>query len=196
MDTKHVENKIHFIRSEQVMLDNDLAALYETETKFINRAVKRNLTRFPEGFTFQLSQNECVDFQSQIATSNTENLRFQIGTSSSHGGRRTLPYVFTEQGVAMLSAVLSTDTAVKVSIQIMRAFVATRKFLLQNASVFQRLGQLEIKQLHTDEKLNQVFRALEAKQPQADKGVFFEGQIFDAYILIADLIKKQATKLF
>ena len=112
------------------MLDSDLALLYQTETKFINRAVKRNPLRFPAAFMFQLTENEWA------------NLKCHIGTSSDHGGRRTLPYVFTEQGVAMLSAVLNTDIAITASIEIMQAFVSMRNFLLNNASVFQRLDPL------------------------------------------------------
>ncbi|MBI3143363.1 MAG: ORF6N domain-containing protein, partial [Bacteroidetes bacterium] len=136
-----IESKILLIRSTQVMLDSDLAALYQTETKYINRAVKRNLSRFPDAFGFQLTETEWV------------NLKCQFGTSSEHGGRRTLPYVFTEQGVAMLSAVLNTERAISASIQIIQAFVAMRRFLLNSASVFQRLDQVELKQLKTDEKI-------------------------------------------
>jgi hypothetical protein len=118
-----IASRIYQVRSTQVMLDSDLAELYQTETKFINRAVKRNESRFPESFIFQLTEDEW------------KNLKCQFGTSSVHGGRRTIPYVFTEQGVAMLSAVLNTERAITVSIQIMQAFVAMRKFLLNNASV-------------------------------------------------------------
>ena len=160
------------------MIDSDLAKIYGTETKFINRAVKRNPTRFPGAFVFELSEKEWED------------LVFQIGTSSGHGGRRTLPNVFTEQGVAMLSSVLNTETAIRASIQIMQAFVNMRKFLLNNASVFQRLHQIEIKQLQSDEKFEKIFKALEAGKAQPDKGIFFDGQIFDAYSFVADIIKK------
>lgn len=174
----HIEHKIITIRDVQVMLDSDLAVLYQTETKFINRAVKRNPNRFPEGFVFELTNEEY------------QNLKFQSGTSSStHGGRRTNPIAFTEQGVAMLSAVLQTDIAISVSIQIMKAFMLMRKFILQNATVFKRLDQLELKQLQTDQKIEKVFQALESGQPKPDKGIFFDGQIFDAYAFIADLIK-------
>ena len=195
IDNKHVENKIYVIRNEHVMLDSDLAILYETETKFINRAVKRNLTRFPEGFIFQLSENEWMGLNQENTNLKNENLKYQTGTSSFHGGRRTLPYVFTEQGVAMLSAVLKSEVAVNVSIQIMKAFVNMRRFLSQNASIFQRLDQLELKQLRTHEQLNQIFKALEAGKPQPDKGIFFEGQIFDAYSFVVDLIKKANTEI-
>lgn len=178
-----IASRIFEIRVTQVMLDSDLAELYETETKFINRAVKRNESRFPEAFMFQLTENEW------------ENLKYQFGTSSLHGGRRTLPYVFTEQGVAMLSAVLNTDRAITASIQIMQAFVAMRRFLLNNASVFQRLDQVELKQLKTDEKIEQIFKALEAGKPEPDKGIFFDGQIFDAYVFVANIIKKAKNSI-
>ncbi|WP_113922056.1 ORF6N domain-containing protein [Cognataquiflexum aquatile] len=179
----HIENKIFTVRGMQVMLDSDLALLYGTETKFINRAVKRNPLRFPDAFIFQLTEREWID------------LKYHFGTSSEHGGRRTMPYVFSEQGVSMLSAVLNTDFAIQVSIQIMQAFVSMRKFLINNASVFQRLDQVELKLLKTDERLEQIFKALEAGQPKPDKGIFFEGQIFDAYVFVADLIKKAKTNI-
>jgi hypothetical protein len=178
-----IESRIFTIRGIQIMLDSDLAEIYRTETKFINRAIKRNPLRFPASFVFQLSEIEW------------ENLKCQFGTSSSHGGRRTIPFVFTEQGVAMLSSVLNTETAIQASIQIMQAFVSMRKFLLNNASVFQRLDQIEIKQLKTDQKLEQIFNALEAGQPKPDKGIFFDGQVFDAYLFVADLIKNARTSI-
>jgi hypothetical protein len=179
----NIQNKIFTVRGVQVMLDSDLAVLYLTETKFINRAVKRNPLRFPEAFAFQLTEKEWTD------------LKYQSGTSSEHGGRRTIPNAFTEQGVAMLSSVLNTERAIQASIQIMQAFVAMRKFLLNNASVFQRLDQVELKQLKTDEKIEQIFKALEAGKPEPDKGIFFDGQIFDAYVFVADIIKKAKTEI-
>jgi len=179
-----IENKIYTIRGLQVMLDRDLADLYIVETRVLNQAVKRNQNRFPQGFMFQLTEVEFINWKSQIVMSNSDKM-----------GLRKPPFVFTEQGVAMLSAVLKSDTAVNVSIQIMQAFVAMRNFLSQNASVFQRLEKLEIKQLHTDEKLNQVFKALEAAQPQPDKSIFFDGQIFDAYSFVSDIIKKAKSEI-
>ena len=116
-------------------------------------------------------------------------------TSNRRGGRRYNPYVFTEQGVAMLSAVLRSDVAVQVSIQIIKAFVAMRKFLLQNASVFQRLDQVELKQLKTDEKLEQIFKALEAGKPALTQGIFFDGQIFDAYVFMSSIVKKAEKEI-
>jgi hypothetical protein len=141
---------------------------------------------------FQLSQNEWDNLQSQFATTpNTENLQSQFATAK----RRTLPYAFTEQGVSMLSAVLNSEHAIQVSIQIMQAFVNMRKFLLNNASVFQRLDNIELKQLKTDEKLQQIFKALDAGQPRPDKGIFYDGQVFDAYVFVADIIKKANTNI-
>lgn len=178
-----IQNKIYTLRDTQVMLDSDLAPIYGTETKFVNRAVKRNAKRFPETFVFQINETEWED------------LKYQFGTSSTHGGRRTLPHVFTEQGVAMLSSVLNTETAIEASIQIMQAFVTMRKFLLNNASVFQRLDHVELKQLKTDEKIEQIFEALEAGKPLPEKGVFFDGQIFDAYELVSKLIRSAKKEI-
>jgi phage regulator Rha-like protein len=145
-----IENKIYTLRGVQIMLDTDLAILFNVETKNLNKAVKRNEERFPNNYRFQLTENEW------------DNLRFQIGTSSEvHGGRRYLPYVFTEQGVAMLSAVLRSETAIKVSIQIINAFVEMRKQLGATNLIDLRLSNIERKQLETDQKFEQVFKALE-----------------------------------
>src|SRR5690554_6590818 len=128
---KEIENLIYTIRGKQVMLDSDLASLFQVETKNLNRAVKRNIERFPTSFCFQLTEDEA------------ENLRFQIGTSSlNYGGRRYLPYVFSEMGVAMASAILRSDIAVKISVEIMEAFVEMRKMLISNASLFHRLDKI------------------------------------------------------
>ncbi|HPM03215.1 MAG TPA: ORF6N domain-containing protein [Candidatus Cloacimonadota bacterium] len=173
-----IESHILIVRDMQVMLDSDLASLYQVETKVLNQAIKRNSNRFPESFRFQLTINEFNNLRSQNVTS-----------SYDHGGRRHLPYVFTEQGVAMLSAVLRSDLAVQVSIQIMQAFVNMRQFFLNNASVFQRLNRIETKQLQTDEKFEQIFKALETGKVKPEMGIFFDGQIFDAYTFVSDLIK-------
>ena len=139
-----IQSRIFTIRGMQVMLDSDLAELYNTETKLLNRAVKRNRERFPESFMFRLTENE--------------NLRFQNGTSKIHGGRRYLPNVFTESGIAMLSAVLKSDIAIKVSIQIMEAFVAMRKFISQNTEVFFQINSINSKleeyKTETDKKFS------------------------------------------
>ena len=146
ISSEKIERVIYLIRSEKVMLDRDLALLYEVETKVLNRAVKRNLQRFPSDFMFQLTTEEA------------ENLRCQIGTSSlRHGGRRYLPYVFTEQGVAMLSTVLNSERAILVNIEIMRAFVKLRQMLASNAELSRRLEKLEGKY---DKQFRVVFDAI------------------------------------
>ena len=179
----NIEHRIFTIRGIQVMLDSDLAELFTTETKFINRAVKRNIHRFPDEFMISLNEKEW------------ENLRCQNGTSSfKHGGRRNFPTAFSEQGIAMLSAVLHTDVAISVSIQIMLAFVSMRKTLGQLHGVIQRLEGLEVKQLRTDQKLEQVYKALES--PVVPKqGIFYEGQLFDAHVFASDLIKSAKTSI-
>jgi hypothetical protein len=161
------------------MLDRDLAALYGVETRRLNEAVKRNIKRFPDSFMFQLTKSEVTNWMSQIATFNSEKM-----------GLRKMPYAFTEQGVSMLSAVLSSERAIRVSINIMNAFVEMRKFMVSNAQVFQRLDTIELKQLKTDEKLEKVFEAMSENQIIAKQGVFFEGQMFDAYAFVSDLIRK------
>ena len=171
-----IQNMIYTFRRVQVMLDMDLAKLYGEETKRLNEQVKRNIERFPESFRFQLTDDEYDFLKSQNAT-------------SSWGGRRTNPYVFTEQGVAMLSAVLRSETAVKMSIQIINAFVAMRRFLFSNAQIFQRLDTLEIKQLETDKKINRVLDAIENKEIRPKQGIFFDGQIFDAYQFVSDIFR-------
>jgi len=298
-----IENRIFTIRGLSVMLDSDLAKLYGVETKRINEAVKRNISRFPEWFMFQLTftewenlrfqigtpsnvgdnasrsqiatlnetkhkDKEVENLRSQIVTSSendneherilrfqigtldsnksdslrsqnvtlekinieeeilrsqfatlenneniiasssqivtlnkkknkeAENLRSQIATSSvKYGGRRHLPFAFTEQGVAMLSAVLKSETAVKISIQIMAAFVALRKLHFQSAGLYQRLEMVEKKQIEADNHFNKIFSALEKKDKIPAQGIFFNGQIFDAYKFVADIIKLATTSI-
>lgn len=183
IQNKTIQHLIYTIRGKQVMLDSDLAELYGVETKVLNQAVKRNIERFPEAFRFQLTRKEMEDLRSQIVTSSPE-----------HGGRRYVPYIFTEQGVAMLSSVLRSKTAVQVSIQIMEAFVEMRKFLVENAEVFLRLDHVEKKQikfeLDTSQKFDHIFNALQSKDMEPSQGIFFDGQIFDAYRFVSDLIRK------
>ena len=172
-----IENRIFNIRGMQVMIDRDLAELYGVETKAINQAVKRNIERFPPIFRFQLTEIELTELVTICD-------RFEKLKHSS-----SLPFVFTEQGVAMLSAVLKSETAVKVSIQIMQSFVEMRKLVGNNALVFQRLDKLERANLETDVKFEQIFKALENNDVKPDKGIFFDGQVFDAYKFVADLIR-------
>ncbi|AZA87604.1 ORF6N domain-containing protein [Chryseobacterium shandongense] len=181
---KEIRNLIYTIRGKQVMLDSDLAALYQVETKNLNKAVKRNIERFPVSFCFQLTEEE------------VENLRFQIGTSSlNYGGRRYLPYVFTEQGVAMASAILRSDIAVKMSVEIMEAFVEMRRMLISNASLFHRLDNIELKQLEADQKFEELFKALESDKLHSEKGIFYSGQVFDAYAFVSDIIRSAKSSI-
>ncbi len=174
-----IRNKIYTIHGVQVMLDSDLAQLYQIETGTLNRQVKRNMNRFPEDFCFQLIQQEYDDLKCQIG----------IASSDSHGGRRTLPWVFTEQGISMLSSVIHTDISIKANIGIMRSFVKMRHYLADNAIILQRLDRIELKQLESDERFRQIFKQLET--PRQDKAViFFKGQMWDAVSCIEEIIRK------
>ena len=190
---QEIENKIFTIRGIQVMIDRDIAEMYGVKTKVLNQAVKRNLDRFPEKFRFQLTNKEYENLRSQIVTLEKEDnsLRSQSVTLESQRGkhRKYLPYDFTEQGVAMLSAVLKSTTAVRISLKIMDAFVQMRKFISTNAGVFQRLDRVEHKQIETDQKFDQIFKVLEDKSVKPKQGIFFDGQVFDAYVFVAGLIK-------
>lgn len=191
-DEENIKNKIFTIRGLQVMLDRDLAELYEVETKVFNQAVKRNENRFPDDFRFQLSEAEHQNLRSQIVTSSEQNsLGSQSVTLKSNRGKHTkyLPYVFTEQGVSMLSAVLKSDIAVEISVKIIRSFVQMRKFISNNALIFQRLKTLEQKQFTNDEKFNKLFEAIEEKSIKPTQGIFYDGEVYDAYLFVSDLIK-------
>ena len=190
LSTNDIQNWVYVIRGKQVMIDSDLAILYKVETGSLNRAMKRNIKRFPEEFCFQLTKEEY------------DNLRFQIGISSEseYGGRRYMPYAYTEQGIAMLSAVLRSDIAIQVSIRIMQTFVEMRKYLATNALLLQKVNNLEAKQLETDEalktieqqtneKFDKVFDYIASHEEENQK-IFFDGQIFDAFSLLVDIITK------
>ena len=176
IDTSHIRNLVYTVRGIQVMLDSDLARLYQVETRILNRNVARNARRFPEDFRFQLTEDEFEILKSQIG----------ISSDTVHGGRRYLPYVYTEQGISMLSGVLRSDVAIEVSIGIMRAFVEMRHFIASNAHLFERIERMELKQLE------QVFDFIHA-HPESSQKIFFNGQIYDAFSLLASLIQK-ATK--
>jgi phage regulator Rha-like protein len=178
--TQNLESIIYTVRGLQVMLDSDLAELFQVETKVLNQSIKRNIDRFPDYFRFQLTTDEFQVLKVRLNQLNLDEnfLRSQIVTSKAErGGRRYLPFAFTEQGVAMLSSVLRSDVAIQTSIQIMQAFVSMRKFLLNNASVFQRLEQVELNQLKSNERINKIFSALETSNTLPTQGVFFDGQI-------------------
>jgi len=168
---------IHTVRGCQVMLDRDLAELYQTETRSLKQAVKRNLSRFPSDFMFELTDNEVQLMVSQ----------FVIPSKSHFGGSN--PFVFTEQGVAMLATVLKSKIAIEVSLRILRAFVEMRKLLTGYTGLIQRIDRIEQKQTEQDQHFEQVFKALESDNQQLKQGVFFDGQTFDAYAFVSDIIR-------
>ena len=180
VDNIEIQNLIYTIRGKQVMVDSDLATLYQVTTKRLNEQVRRNKNRFPSEFMFRLTAEEYEYLRSQNATSSEDN---------AHGGRRYMPYVFTEQGIAMLSAVLKSDIAVEVSVKIMNSFVEMRNFLLSNREMFARLDRVELKQLETDKKLEEVFNYIGANT-EVKQNIFFDGQIYDAFSFIVGLVKK------
>ena len=183
-----IKDKILTIRNHQVMLDRDLAELYGVETKHINQAVKRNETRFPKDFMFQLSKEEFENWRSQIVTSNSDKM-----------GLRRPPYAFTEQGVSMLSAVLKSEIAVDISVKIIRAFVEMRKIINSDNALFYKIDFLEKRQISyeikTDTKINQILNALEDKTLKPKQGIFYDGQVFDAYVFVNDLLKLATNEI-
>jgi len=189
-DESIIRDRIYSIRGYQVMLDSDLAELYGVGTKALNQAVKRNLDRFPKEFCFVLNSREIGNMRSQIVTAFKAKIskRSQIVTGIKKG-RTNLPTVFTEQGVAMLAGVLKSEVAVKISIQIIKTFVEMRKFIQANGEIFQRLDRVEVKLFENDQKFEKVFDALESKDRIPDQGIFFEGQVFDAYQFVSDLFR-------
>jgi ORF6N domain len=185
-ETKDIKSLIYVVRGQQVMLDSDLAIIYQVETKVFNQAVSRNIERFPENFRFQLTKEEF------------DTLRSQIATSDGRGGRRYRPYMFTEQGIAMLSGVLRSDVAVQASIRIMNTFVEMRRFIAKNALLFEKVSGIELKQLeyqkNTDEKFDKVFRYIE-DHAESEQKIFFDGQIYDAFSLITSIIRKAQKEI-
>ena len=188
---QQIEPLIRIIRGKQVLLDSDLAILYGVETFRLNEQVKRNIKRFPDDFMFRLTIEEWKTMSSQFAI-----------TSPSKRPLSSLPYAFTENGIAMLSGVLRSDTAIDVNIRIMRAFTAMRQFIASNAQIFQRLDVMEQNQLalaahqvETDHKLEEVFRRLDSGNKPPHQGIFYDGQIFDAYTFINDRIREATTRI-
>ena len=183
IEIKNIEQKIYTVRGVQIMLDRDLAEFYQTETRTLKQAVKRNIERFPGDFMFELNDNDMDLLVSQSV----------IPSKKYFGGAK--PYAFTEQGVSMLSAVIRSPIAVAVSLKIIRAFVEMRKFISANAALFQRIENLEIKQLATENKLDNILKAIDSKQLLPQQGIFFNGQIFDAWVFISDLVKSAQISL-
>ena len=194
---KKLQDRIYTIRGIAVMLDSHLAEIYGVETKVFNQAIKRNLNRFPIRYRFQLTDAEFNNLRSQFVTSSDNSIRSQIVTLESQRGkhRKYLPYVFTEQGVSMLSAILKSDTAVDISIKIIDSFVAMRKFLINNAGIFQRIENIEQKLLKHDDNFNKIFNALESNDTKPTQGIFYDGEIFDAYVFVNKLIKSAKNSI-
>ena len=178
-----IQRQIRTIRGIQVMLDRDIAELYGVDVKRLNEQVKRNAERFPAEFMFQLTKDECL--RSQIATLNMERGKHL----------KYYPYAFTEGGIAMLSGVLRSPTAIEANIRIMRAFVGMRHFINENTKLFQRIETIEYHQLETDKRIDEVFCLLDKKKEYPSEGIFFDGQIFDAYVFVSNLIKKAQKEI-
>lgn len=176
-DFSPIENLIMNFRNTQVIIDRDLAKLYNVDTKVLNQAVKRNIERFPKRFRFQLSPTE----KQELVTNCDRFNKLKHSTS--------LPFAFTEQGVAMLSSVLRSDTAIKTSIRIIDAFVAMRQFVANTSHIFKRIETLEYHQLETDKRIDGIFQLMEQQETTPKQGVFFDGQIYDAYTFVADLVR-------
>jgi len=188
-NVEDIKNLIYTIRGKQVMLDSDVARLYDTETRIINQSVKRNVERFPEDFGFQLTDSEFLNLRSQIVILNAK-------VNNGKVIRKYNPYVFTEQGIVMLSGLLRNEKAIKVSINIIEAFVEMRKFIANNANIFNKLINVEYKLLEHDEKFDEVFNRLQNnKESEFKQKIFFEGQIYDAYSLIINIIKSAKSKI-
>ena len=191
ISNEEIKYLIYTIRGKQVMLDSDVAMLYHYETKKINQAVKRNIERFPERFCFQLTEEELEIMWSQIVT--TSKLE-----DNKYRSKKYLPYVFTEQGIAMLSGILKSEVAVQVSIKIMDAFVEMRKFMNINKSLFEKVVSIENKMdkkfIEQDKKFDIIFDQLQLEE-NIKQRIFFQGQIYDAYSLIVDIIKKASKKI-
>ncbi len=181
----NIQNLIYVVRGKQVMVDCDLAVLYKVETKKLNQAVKRNIARFPDNFMFQLTDEELLNLRSQFVTSSLE--------ESNYGGRRYLPYVFTEQGIAMLSAVLRSDVAINVSIRIMETFVEMRKYMANASLLYEKMNAIEVCQIafeeKTDVRFEQIFDYI-ASHEESNQKIFFDGQVYDAFSLMTELVQK------
>ena len=179
--TEEIQNLIYTIRGKNVMIDSDVANLYHTETRAINQALKRNIDRFPEDFCFQLTEDEMENMRSQFVIAYKRNNRY-------------LPYVFTEQGIIMLSSLLKSEIAIKVSVKIVEAFVRMRHYLRDNGQLFERVTTLEYQQIENNKKFDLVFDKLQEKQIENQR-IFYDGQIYDAYSLIIDIIKRAESKI-
>lgn len=173
----NIESKIYTLRGSQIMLDSDLAELYDVETKALKQQVKRNRSRFPEDIMFELTKEEF------------DSLRSHFVTSNKRGGNQYLPFAFTETGVAMLSSVLTSEKAIMINLHIMRAFVSMRKYIIANANVLQRIESLELKQVATEQKMDEILDRLDDGTTTPIYGIVFEGKVFDARLGVSNIIK-------
>ena len=191
LSASHIENLIYTVRGVQVMLDSDLARLYGVETKALNQAVARNPKRFPERYCFQLTKSEADTLRSQIVTLHPD-------PEKRDSWWRYLPRVFTEQGVAMLSATLRSETAIQVSIRIIDSFAEMRHFIANNAAMFERVREVELRQLEyqrtADDRFEQIFDYMEAHEAPKQK-VFFGGQIYDASEMLVELVQRAKREI-
>ncbi|MBE6250644.1 MAG: ORF6N domain-containing protein [Bacteroidales bacterium] len=178
-----IEERIFSIRGKQVILDRDLAMLYGVETKALNQAVKRNIERFPSSFMFQLKQDE---FSELVTICD----RFEKLKHSS-----VMPHAFTEQGVAMLSSVLRSPTAISVSITIMESFVKMRQFIMNNSHLFHRMGVLEMRVMETESQIGRIMNMIDNNKSLPKQGIFFDGQVYDAYVFVAGLVRKAVKRV-
>ena len=179
-----IEERIFFIRKQHVMIDRDIAELYGIETKVLNQQVKRNIERFPENFMFRLNENEFHEL-----VTNCDRFRTLKHTT-------VLPHAFTEQGVSMLSAVLKSKTAIKVSIHIINSFVRMRKFVMDHMQLLHRMEQLEIRQLRNEEDVERILTLINMHQTvQPKQGIFFDGQIYDAYSFVSGLVRNAERRI-
>ena len=180
LEADDIKRRIFTIRGKQVMMDSALAEYFGTTTGNLNRAMKRNIKRFPDSFCFQLTKTDYYEI-----------LRCQTGILELEQGKysKYLPYVYTEQGIAMLTSVLHTERAIAASISIMEAFVEMRHFIANNAALFDRISKVELKQLEADKKFVQIFECI-GNQKETTQKLFFDGQIYDAFSLLIELIQK------
>ena len=182
-ESQSVEEKIYTIRGKQVMLDKDLAQLYGLETKRLNEQVRRNMERFPDDFMFQLTKDEYYG------------LKCHFGISNSRGGDRSLPFACTEQGVSMLSGLLRSSVAIRANISIIRAFTAMKKLAVFNSTYFARMERIEARQLASEDRINELFNMISEKDTQLTQGIFFDGQIYDAYAFVSSLIRSAVKRI-
>ena len=198
----HIESLIRTIRGQKVMVDFDLAMLYGVQNKRLNEQVKRNIKRFPADFMFQLTKEEWNILKSQIATANTPEdkaialLRSQIATTKNLSKIRTLPYVFTREGIGMLSSVLGSDTAIEMNIRIMRVFTAAHQIMENNALLFQKVLHIEQHQQETDEKIEHILTKMEDNSPKLlPEQIFQTGCVWDAWAYVSELVRSAKKRI-